>query len=97
MVISPDGDKRHGNGGDSEDDVNVNEQVMFKRPQVGLWKVLVSSHLLPSGGKEKYSLIVTCDGSTRNSGQEPLSDSFVPAEAMPVPIYPPSSANINGV
>ena len=85
MLETPGGKIMHGNGGDDEDDVNVNEQVRVDDPERGTYIVTVTSHSLPVGEHtQRFSLVITVGGYTEPMGSTETTET--PA-TLPVPIY----------
>ena len=61
-VISPSRVRYYGNGKQSYDTVNNNEQVFVKKPEAGRWQIAVFANALPYSGSQLYSIVITCGG-----------------------------------
>jgi len=83
-IISPSGKRYLGNG--RSDTVNNNEQVVVNSPESGRWRVIISTHLLPVGQLQKFSLVITAPGftalSTASNREANLASTITP---LPVP------------
>ena len=66
-MTAPGGEVYYGNGGNSYDTTNVNEQILINNPLKGMWKIKVFSKSLPNNGYQTFSIVITCGGKTFNS------------------------------
>ncbi|KAJ1433321.1 peptidase S8/S53 domain-containing protein, partial [Ochromonadaceae sp. CCMP2298] len=73
-VQSPAGDIYYGNGGNSADRVNNNEQVVAEDPLKGDWKVYVNSKALPMDNRQQFALIITSLGTVQGWGPGTADD-----------------------
>lgn len=75
-VVSPSGDVIYGNN-IKGDEFNPVERVVIDVPEVGEYKVIVTSKIFPSGNSQNYGVVISSGGSVTASATVDISTSEV--------------------